>query len=76
MLCCKGSCGINNKYITKKVVRGETNGFKRCTICAIYIKWEGNYCPCCGVKLKTSPTNNKARKAHRKRMGQKSYNLI
>jgi len=76
MLCCKGSCIQKNKFIVKKVVRGEKNGFKRCSKCSIYIKWEGNHCPCCGVKLKTTPTNNKARKAHRERMGQKSYNLI
>ena len=65
MLTCKGSCKIQHEV--KNVVRGEKNGFKRCTICSLYIKWEGVYCPCCGVKLKMSPTNNKARKAYRER---------
>ena len=74
MLCCKGTC--IHDFTTKKVCRGEKGDFKRCSICELYIQWIGLYCPCCGVKLKTSPTNNKARKAHRERVGQKSYNII
>jgi len=65
LLMCKGQCHL--KYNTKKVIRGEKNGFKRCTICALYIKWEGLYCPCCGVKLKSSPTNNLARQRYREK---------
>ena len=38
MLTCKGSCKIQHEV--KNVVRGEKNGFKRCSICSLYIKWE------------------------------------
>lgn len=73
MLTCKGSCKIQHEV--KNVVRGEKNGFKRCSICSLYIKWEGVYCPCCGVKLKMSPINNKARKAYRERQSIKNIDF-
>ena len=28
---------------------------KRCTTCIAYIKWSGDYCPCCGCKLRSKP---------------------
>jgi hypothetical protein len=26
-------------------------GQKRCQICAIYMRWDGIWCPCCDVEL-------------------------
>ena len=61
MLICKGKCII--KYETKKtVVNARENGYKRCSKCLVFMKYEGTYCPCCGVRLKNSPRNNKSRK--------------
>lgn len=61
MLVCKGQCIV--KYETKKTVaKARENGYKRCSKCLVFIKYEGIYCPCCGVRLKNSPRNNKSRK--------------
>jgi len=34
---------------------------KYCRICEVYLRFEGLFCPCCGVKLRVSPHNNKSR---------------
>jgi len=61
MLICKGKCII--KYETKKTVaNARENGYKRCSKCLVFMKYEGTYCPCCGVRLKNSTRNNKSRK--------------
>ncbi len=61
MLICKGKCVI--KYETKKTVaNARENGYKRCSKCLVFMKYKGTYCPCCGVRLKNSPRNNKSRK--------------
>jgi len=61
MLICKGKCII--KYeIKKTVANARENGYKRCSKCLVFMKYEGTYCPCCGVRLKNSPRNNKSRK--------------
>ena len=51
---CKGICG---KYKTGKTKEGNWYGDnnKRCTRCAIFIEYEGVYCPCCGHRLRTGP---------------------
>ena len=33
-------------------------GQKRCQVCAIYIRWDGIWCPCCGLRLRTKPRNS------------------
>ena len=30
-------------------------GQKRCMICALFIWWDGLWCPCCGYRLRTKP---------------------
>jgi len=32
----------------------------RCSICNIFIKWEGIYCPCCGYRLRRRPRAREA----------------
>jgi hypothetical protein len=34
-------------------------GQKRCQICAIYMRWDGIWCPCCGCRVRTRPRNSK-----------------
>ena len=57
---CRGICHThkaskpydNNRYIL---------GQKRCQTCSIFLYWDGNFCPCCGLKLRINPrkTTNK-----------------
>jgi len=63
---CRGTC---HRYKKK---RGPNNlgwygqGFKRCQICEIFIKWEGLCCPCCSYRLRTKPRNKKYKEKLRK----------
>jgi hypothetical protein len=34
-------------------------GQKRCQICAIYMRWDGIWCPCCGCRVRTRSRNSK-----------------
>ena len=63
---CKGVC-INSQYETKKTVCGKLREeYRRCSVCCVFLKYQGIYCPCCGVRLKHSPRNNYARKRYYK----------
>ena len=49
---CKGICA---RHKAKRVAGGSMYdaGLKRCSVCELYMKWDGYYCPCCGMKLQT-----------------------
>ena len=53
---CKGICA---RYKATKSNFGKNNqyelGHKRCSLCEIFIDWDGRNCPCCGYVLKTKP---------------------
>ncbi|MDH3658058.1 MAG: hypothetical protein OEM77_07995 [Nitrosopumilus sp.] len=58
---CKGECiqykagkvyGKNDRYQT---------GQKRCSVCELFIIWDGKRCPCCGYMLRTNPRGTLAR---------------
>jgi hypothetical protein len=53
---CRDVC---EKYRATKHRRGSyyAEGFKRCTVCTLFIKWDGLECPCCGSVLRTRPRN-------------------
>jgi len=52
---CNGITCTQHKA-TKPVRIGRyASGQKRCQICAIFINWEGLWCPCCNYKLRTKP---------------------
>ena len=60
---CRGLCdriqsksfGNNHKY---------ENGYKRCSFCNIFMKFNGLRCPCCTLKLRTkSRVNSKRRRS-------------
>jgi len=60
---CKGKC---TQYKSRKpknpgVGRYEV-GQKHCSLCALFVKWEGLWCPCCGQLLRTKPRNSSNRK--------------
>ena len=46
---CKGVC---QRYRAPHGNRTYLHGGKRCTLCALFVKWEGIHCPCCGTKLR------------------------
>ena len=51
---CRGIC---SQFIAKKPREGSrySNGQKRCQLCVKFISWEGNWCPCCGYRLRARP---------------------
>jgi len=59
---CKGIC---LKYLAKKPESKKSGhyelGHKRCSICEVYLIWDGRNCPCCGTALRKKPRNSKAR---------------
>jgi hypothetical protein len=42
--------------------RRYSAGQKRCTICELFMKWDGLWCPCCGCRLRTKPKNTADRR--------------
>lgn len=67
---CRDIC---ERYRAKKHRRGSyyAEGFKRCTVCSLFISWRGIDCPCCKSVLRTSPRgikyNNSSRGASKKK---------
>ena len=66
--------GICKKYKAKKQSHESYYelGFKRCSTCEIFVKWDGSSCPCCGIILRTKPKGTQGRHrmiiAYQKRM--------
>ncbi|MBT8174000.1 MAG: hypothetical protein KJN83_08140 [Nitrosopumilus sp.] len=58
---CKGVC-IKYKAVGYKGKHRYNIGQKRCPVCEEFLKYLGIRCPCCSVKLRTTPRGNKARK--------------
>jgi hypothetical protein len=62
IMACKGICP---SYVIQKPLMSSryAAGQKRCTICDVFIKYDGIHCPCCGMMLRTNPrgTNDRAR---------------
>ena len=49
---CKGIC---KRYRAIKPLSSRYgSGQKRCNICEIYLEFDGIYCPCCGMRLRTN----------------------
>lgn len=60
---CKGTC-VKYKIKKPKSDYGGRyeSGQKRCSMCAIFIKWDGLHCPCCNFSLRTKPRNTQNRR--------------
>ncbi len=55
MMGCNNTC---EKYRAIKPPLPKTRyleGQKRCQVCDLYVWWKGIYCPCCGIRLRTTP---------------------
>lgn len=37
----------------------------RCTSCDIFVRWEGEWCPCCGTKLRKKPRTSGRKRARK-----------
>jgi hypothetical protein len=65
MICGGVECKLK-KYEAKKIVRGVgKEGYRRCSKCELFLKYDGIYCPCCSCRMKVSFRNNKARQKSR-----------
>src|SRR5262245_6165648 len=56
IMVCKSIC---ERILLKKYRPGYGDGKKYCSKCEIYLFHDGNFCPCCGVQLRTSPADKK-----------------
>ena len=58
---CKGTC---TKYRAQKPYNTSRYhvGQKRCSVCDIFINWDGKNCPCCNFVLRNKPRNTRNRK--------------
>ena len=55
MYICKGVC---NRYRAIHCLSPYYfNEIKRCSVCCIFLRCEGNTCPCCHSKLRLKPRN-------------------
>jgi hypothetical protein len=57
---CKGVCHRYKAKWTTQTQRYE-NGQKRCNVCEIFVNWEGIFCPCCKMLLRTRPRSVKGK---------------
>jgi hypothetical protein len=48
----------SGNYMT---IQSYYEDYKRCTPCGCYIQYDGNFCPCCGCKLRVRANNKKYR---------------
>ena len=55
--------GICQRYLVKRSNnKGRYDqGQKRCQSCAIWIKWDGLFCPCCNCRLRTKPRGKESK---------------
>ncbi|PBO84820.1 MAG: hypothetical protein COA77_07540 [Thaumarchaeota archaeon] len=57
---CKGTCTKHKAIKPSNSIRYGI-GQKMCSICEIFINWNGKYCPCCNYMLRTKPRRTKTR---------------
>jgi len=65
---CKGIC-LKHKAIGSFIGGRYNNGQKRCQRCDLFMVWNGQFCPCCGVKLRSKPRNKEYKVKLRKARG-------
>jgi hypothetical protein len=56
---CKGICIRHRAQRPAGSFGRYATGQKRCQICAIFIRWDGLWCPCCGCRVRTRSHNSK-----------------
>ncbi len=64
---CNGVC-VKYKFKKSNITRQVySDGASRCQTCEIFIRWDGAFCPCCGVKVRKVPRNKHGKEAMRVR---------
>ncbi len=58
---CKGVCHKYKSTLSLDNFR-YVGGQKRCNVCALFVKWDGRHCPCCGMQLRTRPKISRYRR--------------
>ena len=72
---CQDKCwAYKAKFV--KGARRYFEGQKNCTVCEIFIRWDGLWCPCCGKKLRLKPKNPKYKEILKKLREEKELNPI
>jgi hypothetical protein len=63
LMVCKGVCP---RYKTKCNFHRlrYANGQKRCNVCEVFVNWDGRFCPCCGMLLRTRPKISRYRRQY------------
>jgi hypothetical protein len=72
-LVCRNIC----ERLDDKISASEGNYFvgkKYCRRCEIFLHYNGTFCPCCGMQLRTTPTNKEDRKKLRLKRKEKKSN--
>jgi predicted amidophosphoribosyltransferase len=57
-MACRNLC----ERLDSKITVGESRyglGKKYCRRCEVHFLHDGSFCPCCGMRLRLSPTNRK-----------------
>jgi len=62
-MACRNICE-RYKATKDKASSYYAQGFKRCQMCELFIKWGGTKCPCCKSALRTKPRGRKKRINH------------
>jgi hypothetical protein len=58
-MACKGICIRHRAQRPANYFGRYATGQKRCQICAIFMRWDGLWCPCCGCRVRTRSHNSK-----------------
>ena len=56
---CRGICTRHRAQRPSGSFGRYATGQKRCQMCAIFMRWDGLWCPCCGCRVRTKPRNSK-----------------
>ena len=52
---------VRTKQQDNNVDQRYANGQKRCNVCEIFVDWDGFYCPCCRMLLRSRPRSVKGK---------------
>lgn len=64
---CKDMCDQYRRRDVRSIVESRyASGEKRCSICCVFILWDGLHCPCCGTRLRSRPAASKANRVLRR----------
>lgn len=60
MQTCKSQCEKYKANMSRGLLRYAA-GQKQCSICEIFIWWEGTKCPCCSAQLRINPRKSSSK---------------